>query len=57
VFGQDHIGMIILVYHVLNTNQDTAYFLGAKDDSSGSGSSIPYAEGLLVIDLETVTRE
>jgi hypothetical protein len=36
VFGQDHIGMIILVYHVLNTNQDTAYFSGvAKDDSSG----------------------
>jgi hypothetical protein len=102
VFGQDHIGMIILVYHVLNTNEDMAVFQAAKDDSSGgvtnftnptrirfanrirnaalggleyfdhihmtcnerfivvntktgnlsSGSSVPYAEGLLVIDLE-----
>jgi hypothetical protein len=102
VFGQDHIGMIILVYHVLNTNEDMAIFQAVKDDSSGgvtnftnpprvrfanrirnaalggleyfdhihmtcnerfivintktgnlsSGSSVPYAEGLLVIDLE-----
>jgi hypothetical protein len=94
--------MIILVYHVLNTNEDMAVFQAAKDDSSGgvtnftnpprirfanrirnaalggleyfdhihmacnerfivintktgnlsSGSSVPYAEGLLVIDLE-----
>jgi hypothetical protein len=102
VFGQDFIGMIILVYHVLNTNEDMAVFQAAKDDSSGgvtnftnpprirfanrirnaalggmkylhhihmacnerfivintktgnlsSGNSVPYAEGLLVIDLE-----
>jgi len=35
VFGQDHIGMILLVYHIFSTNEDVAAFKGAANDSSG----------------------